>query len=207
MLKKPQYMQAIIPTNKQQGVVLVVALVMLLIMTVAGVTTMTGATLQERIAGNQRQQLVARTNVDLVLRQAEAFLEGLHGGNGLFDSAQLSNSFAGINDGLYTEINLVGLVQQFGLDRTNDTIWDDNNSVRVPVAPGQLVGRYIIQYIGSGTFTNAPGGGNFGGDSSYDNPPDADADKRKVFRITVMGVGNDTNVVSIVESYFFERAP
>ena len=197
-------MQAIIPTNKQQGVVLVVALVMLLIMTVAGVTTMTGATLQERIAGNQRQQLVARTNVDLVLRQAEAFLEGLHGGNGRFNTVQLANAFAANNDGLYTEINLGGIVQQLGFDRVVDTGWNDNNSVRVPVAPGPLVGRYIIQYIGSGVFTDLPGDG-YGDGNNYENPPAAD--KRKVFRITVMGVGNDANVISIVESYFFEGAP
>jgi len=198
-------MQTMIPTNKQQGVVLVVALVMLLIMTVAGVTTMTGATLQERIAGNQRQQLVARTNVDLVLRQAEAFLEGLHGVNGRFNSEQLANAFAANNDGLYTEINLEGIVQQLGFDRVVDTGWNDNNSVRVPVAPGPLVGRYIIQYIGSAIFTNVPYGENTSPDSL---PGDGDdASKRKVFRITVMGVGNDANVISIVESYFFERAP
>jgi type IV pilus assembly protein PilX len=66
----------------QQGVILIVALVMLLVMTSLGVTTMSGSILQERIANNSRQQFVARSNAEAAMRSAESFLDNLSGGSG-----------------------------------------------------------------------------------------------------------------------------
>ncbi|EGG95506.1 hypothetical protein IMCC1989_2500 [gamma proteobacterium IMCC1989] len=194
--------------TKQKGVVLIVALVMLLIMTVAGVTTMTGATLQERIAGNQRQQMIARGNADRVLKEAEAILDTLDD-NSSFNLAITHAQFAPANDGLYMAVSLDSGMAAQPLDplfdRSNLTDW--NNSPNNSAASVNGGGRYIIEYMGAENFEEY----NFDSGPSYDNSDIGSGDgglnsNRKVFRITAMGVGNDGNVATILESYYLEAA-
>jgi type IV pilus assembly protein PilX len=195
--------------KRQQGVVLIVALVMLLIMTVAGITTMSGATLQERIAGNQRQQIIARANGGHALRQAEFDLNALSN-NGSFVPVQLDANFAAVNDGLYSTepIDGAGAAQPIAFDRSNDTLWNGVNSVPVLDAGGNLVGRYVIEYLGLSGFTATSQGLGLGGGGSYDDPVrdgEEGGGGRKVFRITALGIANDNNITTIIGSFFFER--
>ena len=57
---------------RQQGTVLLVALIMLLVMTLLGLNSMRGTTLEERMAGNWRDQIIALQAAEAALREAEA---------------------------------------------------------------------------------------------------------------------------------------
>lgn len=59
---------------RQAGTVLVVALIMLLLMTMIGLTSMRGTTMEERMAGNWRDQNMALQASEAALRDAEAWL-------------------------------------------------------------------------------------------------------------------------------------
>jgi type IV pilus assembly protein PilX len=57
--------------HRQQGIVLVTGLIILLVMTVIGVTAMQSTSLDERMAGNMRSRNVAFQAAEAALREAE----------------------------------------------------------------------------------------------------------------------------------------
>ena len=57
--------------DRQQGAVLIVALIFLVILTMLGVTAMTGTTMELRMAGNTRDLSIAMQAAEAVLRDAE----------------------------------------------------------------------------------------------------------------------------------------
>lgn len=58
----------------EQGTALVMALIFLLILTILGVTAMTTSSLQEKMAGNMRDQFMAMESVEAALRAGEQWL-------------------------------------------------------------------------------------------------------------------------------------
>lgn len=197
----------------ERGVILIVALVMLLVMTVAGVTTMTGATLQERIAGNQRQRLVARINADRALKVAEAYLSGLSA-TSYIDTAQARTDFSGLgsvdDDGLYTTQAFEGesTVKPLTFERIDEDAWNAGNSIAVP-NEDNVTSRYVIEYLGGFDPSGYSRGQNdLSGDDAEKGQARGDnsISARKVFRITAIGYGANTNVVSVLESYYMEAA-
>jgi len=75
--------------NNERGAALIVALVMLLVMTVLGVTAARNTNLQERMAGNLRDNNLAFQSAERALREGELFLTSatipaFNGTNGLF---------------------------------------------------------------------------------------------------------------------------
>lgn len=58
----------------QQGSALIISLVFLLLLTMIGVTSIQDSTLQERMAGNERDRNLAFQAAEAALREAEAFL-------------------------------------------------------------------------------------------------------------------------------------
>lgn len=63
--------------HRQTGATLVVALVMLLVVTMIGVTSMRSATLEERMSGNFRDYQLAFEAAELALREAERTVANL----------------------------------------------------------------------------------------------------------------------------------
>jgi type IV pilus assembly protein PilX len=63
--------------QEQQGAVLVISLVILLILTLIGITSLRSTTLEQRIAGNIRDISIALQSSESGLRDAEMFLESL----------------------------------------------------------------------------------------------------------------------------------
>lgn len=61
--------------SRQQGAALIVSLVLLLVVTVLGVTAMRTTTLQERMAGNLRDNNLAFQAAEAALRDGEQFLQ------------------------------------------------------------------------------------------------------------------------------------
>lgn len=61
-------------SRTEQGTALVMALIFLLILTILGVTAMTTSSLQEKMAGNMRDQFMAMESVEAALRAGEQWL-------------------------------------------------------------------------------------------------------------------------------------
>jgi type IV pilus assembly protein PilX len=65
-----------LPRDRQRGAVLVVALMFLIVLTLLGLSAMTGTTLEERMAGNSRDYNTAAQAAEAALRDAEADITG-----------------------------------------------------------------------------------------------------------------------------------
>ncbi len=65
------------PYHTQNGAVLAVALIFLLVLTILGVSSMKSTVLEEKMAGNMRDQSLAFQAAEAALREGEAFIETL----------------------------------------------------------------------------------------------------------------------------------
>ncbi|TCK19146.1 type IV pilus assembly protein PilX [Thiogranum longum] len=152
--------------HSQQGAVLAVALMILLIMTMIGISGMRGTILQERMANNTRDRNQAFQAAESSLRDAEAYVETIvttgafDGTAGLFGEAQGEPDFLAA------------------------TTWTDNAySVEADNVPGSVnPPRYFIKQ--SSTITGVQGALNLSGYG--DNKGIGDV---TTFRITARGIG------------------
>lgn len=136
-------MKKINPLNKQKGVVLIVSLVMLLLLTLIGITGAQVTSLEEKMAGNSRDQNIAFQAAESTLLVAEEFIMA-NPINGTYTAVADDNT-----DGLLT---VVDPEPDYFLANT----WA-SNSVETPASFGGNVNnsltsisnpRYIIQRMG-----------------------------------------------------------
>jgi type IV pilus assembly protein PilX len=66
-----------VPAKRQQGVVLVISLIMLLLMTIIGTTGMQATSLEEKMAGNMRDRNLAFQAAEAALKEGEAQVTAL----------------------------------------------------------------------------------------------------------------------------------
>ncbi|XXF08206.1 pilus assembly protein PilX [Pseudomonas sp. D2-3] len=88
--------------NSQQGAILIVALIMLLLVTIIGLASIRGTSLQERMAGNLRDQELALQAAEAALRKGEAavaskFNAGTLSTLATADESGTYNSFPGVS--------------------------------------------------------------------------------------------------------------
>ncbi len=196
------------PINQvqQRGVVLVISLVMLLVMTIVGVTMITGATLQERMAGNNRQLAIARLNAESALREAEEELDDLNIATSADPVATILSQFSTEDDAYAVAVYANG----FTYDPLSFTVSDASEwasasaegSVLTEAATalegtGANAPRYVIEYIGRMAIN--------------DPSPDIDISVEKkdlvstiphAFRITAIGYGRDNKINAILQSIY-----
>ena len=86
--------------SKQSGVVLVISLIMLVLLTLLGVTAMQTTSLEEKMAGNSKDRNIAFQAAEAALRDSEANIEALRISGALFGKTGLATdcSSAGICD-------------------------------------------------------------------------------------------------------------
>ncbi len=118
--------------RRQQGSALIVSLMILIVMTVIGLTAMGTSSLQERMAGNTRDMALAFQAAEAALREGERFYEEVVMSPG--------SAFNGSVPGLYTPEDRPDLFA--------DATW-----ATAPVYPGTILGvaqqpRYVIQLLG-----------------------------------------------------------
>jgi len=164
--------------KNQTGVVLVVSLVMLLLLTLIGLTGMQTTSLEEKMAGNIRNQNLAFQAAESALRAGEAVLT----------QATLP-SFNNTN-GMYAEGSAASIFD----DLTGTSVWAA--ATTVTYSTGTLANtaedpEYIIQKMPS------VGGGGSG--SSLDATSFTTSE---YFRVTAMGKGGDTTAVAVVQSIY-----
>ena len=171
---------------KQTGVALIVALIMLLLLTIIGVTGMQTTALEERMAGNMRDKELAFESAEAALRDAENFMETVF---------TLGAFNADGTDGYYDNSvrELWKNVDWKGTDTGNS-----NKAVAASSSiPGVETGQYVIQYIADSEEEDASGGVNLnnigqgtgGGNTS-------------VFRITARGTGASGTATVVLQSIY-----
>lgn len=167
------------PPRPQQGAVLIIALIMLLAMTLIGVTGLSSTTMQERMAGNLREVNIAFQAAEAALREGENYL-----------TAATLPAFDG-SDWRYQPA-AAGTPQHWNVSST----WTgtasreyqgdlDTDDVVLAAAP-----RYIIEELPA---VPAPGGS-----LSSDTP----APETGMYRITARAFGrSDTTIVMLQTTY------
>lgn len=179
-------MNSSLPTNRntQQGAVLIVSLIILVLMTIIGVSAIKTTTLEERMVGNMRDQ-------DLAFQSAEAAV--IEGENYLENTVLIvTDGSAGIHD-------KGTLIDQFPFYA--DTWTDNTKSIPATVSINneENVPRYYIEKLGDVSkstgrdLTFDPGGSKAkGGDITG-------------YKVVAMGRGPSGTAQSIVASYYGKK--
>lgn len=160
--------------NNQRGAVLIVSLMILVILTLLGITAMQTTTFQEKMAGSMRSRELSFQAAEAALREGEAVVQA----GGLLDFKSVPNS-----KGLYGSLSA-------GNDpwwiRIN---WDSSDSVQIgyDIAGTAARPRYIIEDLGPA--------------KSEDLGLPKKVTKNN-YRITARGVGGTAGVVVILQSTY-----
>ncbi len=160
----------------QHGAVLIVSLIILLVLTILGVVSMQNTTLEERMAGNTRDQQLAFDAAEAALRAGEQQL-------------QAPNLPAFDGSGYY--------YQQDNSLWTKATTWSTTGSYGVYDAKsltafGNLLSANPEYYLEQMPSTSGAGGSSEAG-VAYDVG---------VYRVTARGIGGSPNAVVILQSTF-----
>lgn len=166
----------------QSGSALIVALLILIVMTVLGLTAMGGSGMQEKMAGNNRDLALAFQAAEAALRDGESYYENT--------VVSLGAAFDGTNTGLYPE----GSNPQV----FNDATWTNSRVYSGAIDGVASTPRYIIELIGEiGEQTddiNIQGYGESSGIGSLTG-----------VRVTARGVGGTANTVVYLQSNYANR--
>ena len=168
---------------KQHGVALFISLVLLLVLTIIGVSSVQTTSLEVRMTRNAHDSTLAFQAAESALRDAEAQLD-LMVGTGAFTDAG--------NNGLY---NVADLGDTEHWKAAN--VWSGGNSV---VAATNVDGvseapRYIIEYVASVLLE----------DNAYelqDPYGGGTTTSVEIFRITARGVGGSPNARVLLQSNY-----
>ena len=181
-MSSPERSIAVVPT-RQQGIVLFISLVLLLVLTIAGVSAVQTTTLEERMARNSHDSLIAFQAAEAALRQAENWMDANVVGTAVFDPAGAA--------GMWT-------AAEFGEDDrwTDDAVWSSGQTVAVPVNMPDVAAqpRYLIEWLA----TVQRSENSVMIQSSYSSL----FDRIEVFRITARGVGGSANSQVFLQSTY-----
>lgn len=179
---------------KQKGSVLILSLMILVVLTIIGVSSMSSSSLQERMAGNFRDREIAFQAAEMALAAAEDFVTSD------INTANLDG------DGLYTNSN--GPTSQNAFTGNGSSItnwWTDPDSLVLGADTGTTIDevrtqpRYTIEVRGEvgeddGTDINIGGYGESTGGGQITS-----------FRVTARGTGKSDNTVVILQSNYGKR--
>lgn len=165
---------------KQRGAVLIVGLIMLLLMTIVGLSSIRGSSMQELMAGSLRDRQISFQAAEAALRAAEADV--------LSAQPDVSGAVFG-----YMNENSAGGTANFW--HTYD--WEDANSVAmgtdIPMSAAEA--RYVVERLDVQAVPGAD-------DSAVDLTSIEALPELFIYRITSRGVGMTDNSVSIVQSIY-----
>ena len=101
--------------RRQQGAALVVSLIILLMLTVVGLSAIRDSGIQERMAGNSRDMNTAFQAAELALREAEAYLTGASigpfNGSGLYRICGIGESSTACSSPSWSDLSSTGWIK------------------------------------------------------------------------------------------------
>jgi len=165
--------------NHQAGIVLIVSLLILITLTILGLTAMQASRTQVSMAGNQRE-------LGITFNAAEA---GLGAGQSYIDDSISKTIYNDPSQGLYDRLDV-------DPDYSNSATWDDSqlSSLNLPHVVEQP--KFIIKYLGDRS-QNEVAAVNIGGYGS--GQPGMTVSN---FRITTRAVGQSGNVRRQLQAYY-----
>lgn len=175
--------------QQQSGVVLVVSLVMLLLLTLIGISGMQTTSLEEKMAGNLRDQNIAFQAAESALLAGENFVNA---------AAPLPAAFNCTN-GLFLpyDADCDGTKESVAV-WNNPTLWRDDTLSVIFNTDGDVASidlghtsanpRYLIEYMGDSCATLGV--------------PCPAADLRRNYRITARATGGTNNAVIVLQSVY-----
>lgn len=171
--------------TKQTGSVLIIALIMMVVLTMLGVTGMKSSVLEEKMAGNLRDSQLAFQAAEATLREAEQFIDE--------NIVSTTNFDTDGSDGLY-EKSPGKLWKQINWD-INDSLEFSNFSSNSSINTSP---RYIIQHLASQL--------NDVDNLNLDNyGQGTGAGRVEMFLITARATGNSGNTVVMLQSTYGKR--
>ena len=186
-VKKPDYYKS---RQRENGIALFMSLVMLLIITVLGLSSVQTTTLQERMARNARDTALAFQAAESALKDAEIRTES-------FTSLSVFDAADANSQGYYYEADYDDPPNWVGVN------WDtaggnyrtaETNIVGVAVQP-----KYIIEYVKAVVaIDDSLNLNNIGQDTGSGRPS-------RVFRITVYGTGGTEVAHVMLQSTYGKR--
>ena len=169
--------------KSQAGMALFISLVLLLVLTIIGVSAVQITSLEVRMTRNEHDSLLAFEAAESALRDAEQQLEGI------------------TNIAMFTPSGNAGLYQVAPLDQEEHwagaAVWEGANSITAPTEIAEVANdpRYIIEHVASVLREdnayqqeNAYGGGA--------------SDRVEIFRITALGIGGSENARVLLQSSY-----
>ena len=177
--------------GKQKGVVLIIGMLILIVLTIVGLTGMKMTSFEEKMSGNTKDKHVALQAAEAALIAAETFINNNVITVGNFDTDG--------TDGLYDNSNeeIWKIIDWDGTDGSNDNEAlvhsSFNSTYKVKTSP-----KYVIEYYGSVLDSyDATNLDNYGAGVG--------AGQTELFRITVRGTGTSDNAVVILQSTYGKR--
>ena len=175
------------PCKRQSGVALFISLVMLLILTVLGLSSVQTTTLQERMARNARDTNLAFQAAESAIKEAEALIE-------TFNSL-VSFTAAGANDaGFYFEGDYDAATNWANRNWTSGAGYMEAAAIEgVAEAP-----KYIIEHLKTVISDNDT--------LNLDNiGQDSGSGRAQIFRVTVYGTGGTSTAHVMIQSTYGRR--
>jgi len=173
-----------IDPHSQQGWVLIIGLVVLVMLTIIAIALMRTTLLEEKMAGASR-------DINLSFEAAEA---GLRGAEAFIESQADDSAFTATGSGLYAQGTADGDVEPrpFGID----TAWDDADSRVLPSKPHgvKTAPRYMIKKVDE---IGDEGSLNIGGYGETDL-----TQKSVIYRITARGTGGNDSTQTVLRSHY-----
>jgi type IV pilus assembly protein PilX len=166
---------------RQQGSTLVISLMILVVMTLIGLTGIATSTLEEKMAGNTRDQAVAFQAAEAALRNGENYYNNI-----VSPAAAFNGSIAGLYD--------VGDLP----DVNDDGTWDTARTYAGDIAGVKENPRYIVELLGEiGDTTDDLNISGYGESTGLGSVTAA--------RITARAVGGTNSTVVMLQSNFAKR--
>lgn len=166
--------------NKQSGAALFIVLILLLVVTIIGVSSMNDTLMQGKMAGAMQDSNIALQGVETALRDAETYIRSL----------STTGGFGPAGNGLYDEGNAP--------DHAAAATWTGTNSIEAGAVAGLADNpRYFIELAGEvtsddtetkinvDTYSHETGGGTI-----------------LAFRIVARSTGASGSAQRVVESYY-----
>lgn len=180
-------------TDKQRGVALVVSLIILISLTMLGLTAIQRTTVDLAMAGNQREIGLMFQAAEVGLVQAENAVEDSN------TNADFENTTDNNDEGRHTI--LASDETYFGPVYFDDTTWDDSSKVATTSLHAHEQPRYMIEYLGDRS-QNPLAAINIGGYGTQQT-----GDIVSIYRSTARGAGLTGNSYRYVQSYYGKDKP
>lgn len=189
---------------KQRGATLIVALLLLLVVTMVGVSSVKTSAVEEKMSGSFRDHQLAFEAAELALLEGEKFVENTAFSFASYTAACPSGlCFVGTWDSANpdADCSLSGTADDIWLATANSDVWSDNNKHKSAVVTLQGINqapKYIIEFL-----CHAPTS-----ESTvltpYVNGNGWEAQFGTLFRITALGTGGSNDARVMLQSTYLK---